>query len=121
MATPEAKKRKKAIKKKYDAIHARLKEEDSETYRQMIEFTDKVKQLWVKVSPFIGEEEVYGESGISINDDYKLKGMPIDFVWWFVLFKMISDKFDEELKWFRENREIIQMMVKEYLAAQELR
>lgn len=121
MAKSEAEERKQAVKKKWEALRGRLKKEYPTIYEETKKFFNIIEDSWVKMSPFVGEEEAYGESGIRIASDQKIKFQAIDMIFWVEFFKKIFDKVDQELKWFRKNRETLEMMVKEYLEAERLR
>ena len=121
MSESEAKKRRKAIRKRYDVLWDRLSAENPEIREEVNEFMLEIQEVWKKVSPFIGEERVYGRMDLTLNDDYKTKGFALDFIVWFVLFRRIFEKLDKELEWLEKNREILKMMVKEYLEAQRFR
>ena len=124
--------RKRLGKKKFRILKDRLEEENRKFRKESKDFFKEVEKMWMKISPFIGEEEAYGESSLRIADDQKIRISALSFILWFVLFKKVSEKFDgefrsfkrkldKELKWFKDNREILEMMVKEYLKAQEFR
>ena len=107
--------------KKYKILSERLKEEDPEIMKERDDFLNEIEKTWRKISPFIGEERAYGLMSLTLTDDIELRGMPLDFILWFVLFKKISEKLDKELKWFKDNRETLEMIVKEYLERQRFR
>ena len=69
----------------------------------------------------MGEEKAYAKLGLALDEKFSMKGYPFDFILWFALFKMLNEKRDRELKWLKDNREILEMMVKEYLEGQKLR
>jgi hypothetical protein len=121
MSKPKTENRKKILEKKYYSLRKRLEKEDPKIMKQVDTFFGELREMWIKISPFVGEEEGWGRSQIYINPEQEMKGLPLDFILWFNLFKMISAKFDEEFKWFRENRKILEMMMKEYLEAQKFR
>ena len=112
--------------KKYSILRDRLEEENPKIRKESRAFLKEVEKTWTRISPFVGEEEAYGRLGLSLSDEQKIKGVALDYILWFVLFKKISEKsdrefksfkkkIDKELKWFKENREFLQMMLKEYL------
>lgn len=120
---------KKIRKKKYRILKDRLKEENPKIRKESTAFLKEVEKTWTRISPFVGEEEAYGRLGLSISDDQKIKAFALDFILWFVFFKKLSEKFDselkslkrklnKELKWFKDNREFLEMMVKEYIKEQ---
>lgn len=125
MAKPEAEKEAEKVRaivhKKLQTLKSRLIEEFPNDYKEAANFFGEVQRLWVKLSPFVGEEEAYGVSSMFIGNDQQIRNQPLDFILWTALFRMMSDKFDQELKWFRDNRQILEMMVKEYLAQVEHR
>ena len=117
----EAGRQRKIIDKKYKVLFDRMKQESPEIRKELNDFFKEIEKAWVKISPFVGEEAAYGKSDWGIDDAQKINGMAFDFILWFVVLKRISDKLDKELKWFRENRETLEMIVKEYLEAQRFR
>ena len=127
MSTSEAeKKRKKAIRvKKYNLLYERLKKENPNAYKEYTKLIGEIGEKWEKICPFIGEEEAYGKCTLSIDSDLGVKGLALDAILWFTVFKriskMISDELNRELKWLRRNRRILEMIVKEYEAAGEHR
>lgn len=46
--------------------------------------------------------------GLCLSDNMKIRGAGFDFILWFVLFKRLYEKLNRELKWFKENREILE-------------
>lgn len=119
----------KKISKKHKILGERLKEENPKIEKEMRNFFKEIEKTWNKISPFIGEEDAYGTWGFSLSDDITIKGFPFSFIVWFVLLKKVSEKLDKELKslkrklnkelkWFKENREFLDLMVKEYIKEQ---
>jgi len=109
------------LEKKYAILTNRLKEENPEIHKEFNDFLDEIGETWKRISPFVGEEQAYAKLDLVLNDDYEIRGLPLDFILWFVLFKRMFGKLDKELEWFKKNKEILEMMVKEYSEAQKLR
>lgn len=109
------------LDKKYDLLKDRLNEENPEISEEVSDFLREMERIWKKISPFVGEELAYGKLGINLDGDYKITAFPFDYILWFVLFKRVFGKFEKELEWFKENREILEKMVREYSEAQKLR
>ena len=108
-------------KMKHKILVDRLKEENPEIRKEMIDFSNEVAETWKRISPYVGEEDAYGVSSLAIDDEHVVIATPFDIIYLFVLFKRVFDKLDRELKWFKKNKEILEMMVKEYLNAEKLR
>jgi hypothetical protein len=121
MATSEVGRKKQARERKYKALVNELRKIDPKSVEQFQKFVHEVAETW-KDSPFVGEEEEgFGASRFRIDNNGRFRGMPIDIITWFTLFKVTSDKFDEMFNWFRENRPVLEMIVKEYMAQGENR
>jgi len=126
---PPINSRRKLTKKKFRILKDRLKEENPKSRKEAKEFLKEVEKTWMKISPFVGEEEAYGELGIRISEKQEIRAKALDFILWFVLFKRLSEKFDrelksfkkklnKELKWLKDNREFLDLMVKGYIKEQ---
>ena len=119
----------KKVAKKHKILKERLVEENPKIEKELVNFFKEIERTWKKVSPFIGEEDAYGTWGFRLSEDIEIKGFPFSFIVWFVLLKKTSEKLDKELKslkrklnkelkWFKDNREFLEMMVKEYIKEQ---
>ena len=109
------------LDKKYSILTDRLRKESPEIKDERDAFFLEIEKMWKEISPFVGEEEAYAKLSLRLNEDFEIRAYPLDYILWFVLFKRLDDKLDRELKWFKDNREILEIMVKEYLKAQDLR
>ena len=100
--------------------------ENPKIRKELVSFFREIENTWKKLSPFIGEEDAYGKWSFELSDNIQIKGFPFSFIVWFVLLKKTSEKLDrelktlkrkldKELKWFKDNREFLDLMVKEYI------
>jgi len=121
MSVSEPEKEKTKIQQKYDILVDRLKEENPKVEKEVRAFFREIEKTWKKISPFIGEEEAYAKLMLRLAEDFEIRGAPLSFILFYVLFKKISEKLDRELKWFKDNKEIIEMMVKEYVESSKFK
>ena len=117
MTVDEIEKKRKSGEKKFRALQKKLKKENPQVWNRLDNLIHEMEELW-KDSPFVGEEESYGRplGFIKIREQQQISYSPLTLMFLYTLLKQTPDRFDRELKWLKKNKQILEMMVKEYLA-----
>ena len=107
-------KRRKAYERKMKVFFEKLEKLYPDAMSLLYELRDKMRNAWKDIGTYVGEEELIGRSNLRLTEDFDLFGSPFDFVYISMMFQVMLDRLEEELRWFNENREMLEILIREY-------
>ena len=106
--------KRKAVERKWEEFKNNLGKMRPDAFALYAKAVSETIELWKRVGMYIGEEQTQGVLSLGIGEDFRLKGTAFEAIYKTAILKVMLDKLEEELKWFKENREILEILIKEY-------
>ena len=100
--------KRKAVERKWEEFKNNLGKMRPDAFALYAKAVSETIELWKRVGMYIGEEQTQGVLSLGIGEDFRLKGTAFEAIYKTAILKVMLDKLEEELKWFKENREILE-------------